>query len=124
VPTLTSIHFLLRTVEWVLGQRKLIEEGLEKAVQAAGLEEDPNAPAHATIIDERMAAIIDADGDGVVSAAEAAEIAGKQYNYTQKYLRALSGPLLVFLIGLGLGLGVLRLSLIDSICVPHWGPNP
>ena len=124
MPTLTSIHFLLRTVEWVLGQRKLIEEGLEKAVQAAGLEEDPNAPAHATIIDERMAAIIDADGDGVVSAAEAAEIAGKQYNYTQKYLRALSGPLLVFLIGLGLGLGVLRLSLIDSICVPHWGPNP
>ena len=93
-------------------------------MQAAGLEEDPNAPAHATIIDERMAAIIDADGDGVVSAAEAAEIAGKQYNYTQKYLRALSGPLLVFLIGLGLGLGVLRLSLIDSICVPHWGPNP
>ena len=124
MPTLTSIHFLLRTVEWVLGQRKLIEEGLDKAVQAAGLEEDPNAPAHATIIDERMAAIIDADGDGVVSAAEAAEIAGKQYNYTQKYLRALSGPLLVFLIGLGLGLGVLRLSLIDSICVPHWGPNP
>ena len=77
---MTCAHLDLRSfpvhaVEWVLGQRKLIEEGLEKAVQAAGLEEDPNAPANAVIIDERMAAIIDADGDGVVSAAEAAEIA-------------------------------------------------
>ena len=100
-------------IEWVLEKRKLIEEGLEKVAEAAGLE-DLDAPAKTTIADARLAALVDADGDGVVSAEEAAELAGEKFNYWPRYLRALSGPVLVFLIGLGLGLGVMRLSLIDA----------
>ena len=100
-------------VEWILEKRKWIDELIEESLEAAGIEEDQDASV--SVEDARLAALVDADGDGVVTREEAAELAGHKFNYTFKYLRALSGPFLVFLIGLGLGLGVLGLNIIDAI---------
>ena len=62
-----------------------------------------------------MEALADADGDGVISAEEAEALAPKA-SYGPKYMRALSGPLLVFLIGVAIGMGLLDLSTIDAMC--------
>ena len=102
-------------IDWVLAHRKHLEEWIEQIVRKAGKGENDGGQ-----ISEQMAALADADGDGVLDEEEAKLLQVTSGSFAPMYLRAISGPMLVFVIGLSLGLGFVtdgdgnRLTLIDA----------
>jgi hypothetical protein len=102
-------------IEWVLTRRKLFEDFIAQCAERA-TRDDQKATAEP--LSDAMIFLADTDGDGVIDENEAQALEGwvmpGNSSFVPKYVRATSGPLFVFLIGIAIGLGVLDLTMIDA----------
>jgi hypothetical protein len=74
------------------------------------------ADSAANVVDHRLALLADADGDGVLDEDELAALMAPstKVDYTARYLRALSAPLFVFVVGILIAIFILEHSFIDA----------